>query len=72
MSKELRGHVPDELWEWMVNNTPAASEMSDADIVRHWMNYAYRQHQLQQMRATGQYMPESQLQPPGDSTTDSQ
>lgn len=72
MSKEVRGDVPDEFWDWMVKNTPTGSEMSKAQILRHWLNYAYRQHQLQQMRATGQYMPEGQLQPPGESPIDGQ
>ena len=60
MSESVRTEVPTEFYEWMRKNAPLAADTSDSALVTYWLQFAYRQHQLQAMRAAGQYPPEAE------------
>lgn len=57
MSERLQTDVPDWFFEWMRLKAPLSSDASQAQLVRYWLEFAYRQHHLQEMRATGQKIP---------------
>lgn len=51
MGERLQTDVPDEFLSWLRKNAPASDSMSEAELVRYWLQYAKRQYELEEVRA---------------------
>lgn len=47
----LQTEVPDEFEQWLKKKAPASDSMSDAELLRYWLQYAKRQYELEERRA---------------------
>ena len=53
MGKELRTEVPEETYEELQDKAPVSADISNSALLSFWLDYALRQWELEEMRATG-------------------
>lgn len=53
-SIEVRARVPESIYAQLREKAPGGDDLSDAELVRYWLQFGIRQHDLQVIRAVGE------------------